>query len=212
MDIFFKELIKALAPLFKQMGFNKKGNNFYLKAGKNYGVVNFQKSRDCTKEVIKFTINFGVYSDVLGQALDFAYNNLTKPDVWQCQWRSRVGSFMPGSPDYWWKVNVLDDFNTILSSVTEAIQNIVVPELNKRLSDESLINNWLNDDWGGATEIGRFEYLTTLLKAKGDFDILDQVVETFMQQSKGKSDANIAIEHLEEIGYSKWAMYQGWGR
>ena len=200
MDI-FKGLIKALTPFLKQMGFNKKGNNFYLETNKNYGVINLQKSRDCTKEVIKFTINFGVYSNILGQALDYAYNNLTKPDIWQCQWQSRVGSFMAGKPDYWWNVNALDNFNIILFSVMEAIQNIVVPELNKRLDDEGLIINWMNGTYGGGTtEISRFEYLTTLLKEKRDFNTLNQVVKTFMQQSKGKPNASRAIEHLKEIG------------
>lgn len=202
MDI-FKELIKALTPLLKQMGFNKKGNNFYLELGKNYGIVNFQKSRDCTKEVVKFTVNFGVYSNVLGQVLDYNYNNSTKPDVDQCQWEARVGYFMPDSPDYWWKVNVSDDLSKIASNVMEVVQSIVMPEINKRLSDEGLINSWMNENYAGTTEIGRFKYLTTLLKTKRDFNTLNQVVETFMQQSKGKPNASIAIEHLKGIEYSK---------
>ncbi|MDQ1151802.1 hypothetical protein QE382_003786 [Sphingobacterium zeae] len=78
-----------------------------------------------------------------------------------------------------------------------------MPEINKRLSDEGLINSWMNDSYAGTTEIGRFKYLTTLLKAKGDFDTLNQVVETFMRQSKGKPNAIRAIEHLKEIEYSK---------
>lgn len=199
MDI-FKELIKELSPLLKQIGFNKKGNNFYLEAGKNYGVVSLQKSRDSTKEVIKFTINFGIYSDVLGR-LQYGYSDSEKPKVEQCHWQSRVGSFMPDSPDYWWKVNVSDDLSNITSNVMRVVQSIIIPEINKHLSDEGLIHGWMNESYAGTTEIGRFKYLTTLLKAKGDFDALDKVVETFMQQSKGKPNASRAIEHLKEIEY-----------
>lgn len=201
MDI-LKEIIKELSPLLKQTGFNKKGNNFYLDAGKNYGVVNFQKSRESTKDVVKFTINFGIYSDVLGRR-EYDYNSSVKPEVEQCQWRARIGAFMPGSPDYWWYVNVSDGLNSITSNVMKTVQSIVVPEINKRLSDEGLINSWMKDSYAGTTEIGRFEYLTTLLKTKGDFDTLNQVVETFMQQSKGKPNASRAMEHLKEIEYSK---------
>lgn len=201
MDI-FKELIKTVTPLLKQMGFNKKGNNFYLEAGKNYGVINFQKSRDSTKDVVLFTINFGVYSNVLGR-LQYGYSDSAKPEVEQCHWQSRVGNFMPGSPDYWWNVNISDTLSSIISNVVEVVQNIVVPELNKRLSDEGLINSWMNESYSGTTEIDRFKYLTTLLKEKGDFDTLNQVVETFMQQSKGKPNASRAIEHLKEIEYNK---------
>lgn len=201
MDI-FKEFINALTPILKPMGFSKKGNSFYLEAGKNYGIVNFQKSRESTKDIIKFTINFGIYSDVLGQ-LQYDYNSSAKPEVEQCHWQSRIGSFMPGSPDYWWYVNASDNLSNITSNVMEAVQSIVMPEINKRLSDEGLINSWMNDSHAGTTEIGRFKYLTTLLKAKGDFDNLNQVIETFMQQSRGKPNASIAIEHLKEIEYSK---------
>ncbi len=199
MDI-FKELIKTLTPLLNQLGFNKKGNNFYLELGKNYGIVNFQKSRDSTKEVILFTVNFGVYSYVLGR---YGYNDSAKPEVEQCHWQSRIGSFMPNSPDYWWKVNTSDNMIGIASNVIEAVQSIIVPEINKRLSDEGLINYWMNENYAGTTEIGRFKYLTILLKNKGDFNTLNQVVESFMQQSKGKPNASRALEHLKEIEYSK---------
>lgn len=201
MDI-FKELIKTLTPILKSMGFSKKGNNFYLESDKNFGVINFQKSRESSKDVIKFTINFGIYSDVLGQS-QYDYNSSAKPEVEQCHWEARVGNFMSGSPDYWWNANSSDNLNGITSNVMEAVQGIIMPEINKRLSDEGLINSWMNDSYTGTTEIGRFKYLTTLLKAKGDFDTLNQVVETFMQQSKGKPNASRAMEHLKEIEYTK---------
>ena len=200
MDI-FKEVIKALTPILKPIGFSKKGNNFYLEAGKNYGIVNFQKSRESTKDIVKFTINFGIYSDVLGQ-LQYDYSSSTKPEVEQCHWEARVGSFMSGSPDYWWSVSTSDNLSGTTSNVMETVQSIIVPEINKRLSDEGLLNSWMNDSYAGTTEISRFKYLTTLLKAKGDFNTLSQVVETFMQKSKGKPNASIAIEHLKEIEYS----------
>ncbi len=188
--------------MLNQLGFNKKGNNFYLETGKDYGVVNFQKSRESTKDVVKFTINFGVYSDVLGK-YEFDYNNSVKPEVEKCHWRARVGAFMPGSPDYWWKVNMSDNLSGIASNVMVAVQSIIVPEINKRLTDEGLINCWMNENYAGTTEIGRFKYLTILLKNKGDFNTLNQVVESFMQQSKGKPNASRAIEHLKEIEYCK---------
>jgi hypothetical protein len=201
MDI-FKELIKALTPILKSMGVSKKGNSFYLEAGKNYGVVNFQKSRESTKDVIKFTINFGIYSDILGQ-LQYGYNSSAKPEVEQCHWGARVGDFMPGSPDYWWNASTSDNLSGITSNVMNTVQSIIMPEINKRLSDEGLLTSWMNDGYAGTTEIGRFKYLTTLLKAKGDLDTLNQVVETFMQQSKRKPIASMAMEHLKEIEYSK---------
>jgi hypothetical protein len=201
MDIFKKIITEVNSPL-KQMGFIKKGNSFYLEAHKNFGVINFQKSRESTKEVVKFTINFGVYSDVLAQ-LQYDYNSSVKPEVEQCHWLARVGTFMKDSPDFWWEVKVSDDLNRVASNVMDIVQNIAMPEINKRLNDDGLISCWMNEAFAGTTEVGKFKYVTTLLKAKGDFNTLNQVVETFMEKSKGKPNASIAEEHLKEIEYSK---------
>lgn len=198
----FKELIASLTPFLKQMGFNKKANSFYLEVNKNYGVVNFQKSRESTKDLVKFTINFGVYSDVLGK-LEYDYNNSAKPEVEKCHWHSRVGGFMPDGSDYWWTVNISDDLNNITTNVIEVVKNVIISEINKRLSDEGLINCWMNETFAGTTEIGRFKYLTTLLKEEEKFNILNEVVETFMLNSKGKPNESMAIRHLKEINYSK---------
>lgn len=198
----FKEIITSLNPLLKQTGFTKKGNTYYLEVNKNYGIINFQKSRESTKELIKFTINFGVYSNVLGQ-LEYDYNDSAKPEVEQCHWQARIGAFMPDNIDYWWSVNSSDDLKKVTNNVMDIVQNTIIPEINKRLTDDGLINCWMNETFAGTTEIGRFKYLTTLLKAKSDFKNLDQVVDTFMQNSLGKPNAIIAIEHLKEIGYSK---------
>lgn len=200
MDI-FKSLIKEISPSLKQIGFIRSSNSFYLKYDKNYGIINFQKSRNSTESLISFTVNFGVYSAILGHFLD-GYGGLTKPKVEQCQWEARVGSFMPNQPDYWWNIKDSDNLDKIITNIMEAIQNYVLPELSKRLSDEGLIKCWLEEKYAGTTEVGRFKYLTTLLKAKGKNDVLKDVIENFMLQSKGKPDGLIAKEHLKDLGYS----------
>ncbi|WP_316834457.1 DUF4304 domain-containing protein [Pedobacter nutrimenti] len=196
----FKIIIKEVSLLLKQLGLVRKRNTFYKVSDKNYGIINFQKSRDSTKEVIKFTINFGAYSDVLGR-LQYGYSDSVKPGVDQCQWGARVGEFMPSSPDYWWYLKV-SNFHAVISEVMEAIQSRIMPELNKRMSDEDLINSWINERHAGTTAMGRFIYLTTLLKAKGDSDTLNQIVEAFMEESKGRPNASRAIEYLKEIEYT----------
>jgi len=131
------------------------------------------------------------------------YNSSVKPEVEQCHWEARVGDFMAGSPDYWCEVKVSDDLKIVASNVMDIVKNITIPEIDKRISDEGLVNSWMNETYAGTTEIGRFIYVTTLLKAKGDFNTLNQVVDTFMDKSKGKPNARIATEHLKEIEYSK---------
>jgi len=201
MDI-LKEIIKSIAPFLKEKGYNKKGNNFYLKSNNNYGIINFQKSQDGNKDEVKFTINFGVYSDLLGKVVDFDYDNSKVPDVWSSQWQARIGHFMPDGHDFWWKVQTGGNLSEIISDIIDNIQNIILPEIDKRLTDEGLMNSLIKGDFIRSTTVETFKYLTIFLKAKGDIETLNEVVEKFMQQPDGKKYHDIVKEHLEEIEYS----------
>lgn len=197
----FKEIIKRIAPFLKEKGYRKKGNTFFINPDKNYGIINFQKSQDSNKDEVKFTINFGVYSDLLGKVVDFDYDDSEVPDVWACQWQVRIGDFMPNRPDFWWKIKADDDFSEIISNIVDNIQNIILPEIDKRLTDGDLMNSLIKGDFTESTAVETFKYLTIFLKAKGDIEALNEVVEIFMQQPDGKKYYDIAKEHLEEIEY-----------
>ena len=202
MDI-LKEIIKSITPFLKEKGYRKKGNTFFINPDKNYGIINFQKSQDSHRDEIKFTINFGVYSNLLGQIVDFDYDNSEVPDVWACQWLVRIGDFMLNQPDFWWQIQAGDDFSEIISNIIDNIQNIILPEISKRLTDEDLMNSLIKGDFISSTVVETFKYLTIFLKAKGDIEALNEVVETFIQQPDGKKYYDIVKEHLEEIEYSK---------
>ncbi len=200
MDL-LKHIITEISPFLRQFGYQKKGNSFYLLINKNYGIINFQKSKDNNSEITRFTINFGVYSNVLSQELDYEYTKITIPNFEQCHWQARIGFFMLGCPDFWWSVKESDNLNEITNKVMEEIENIVFFQLNKRFSDEGLINCWLHETFSGTTAIGKFKYLTILLKEKQDFKTLHEFVSKFIVQSNGKPDESRAFEHLKEIKY-----------
>jgi hypothetical protein len=55
----FKELLALVHAELKSLGFKKRGQNFYLDAGDNVGVLNFQKSQFGSNDNIHFTVNVG---------------------------------------------------------------------------------------------------------------------------------------------------------
>ncbi|WP_165835267.1 DUF4304 domain-containing protein [Chryseobacterium viscerum] len=197
-----KEIIKSITPFLKEKGYSKKGNSFHLKSDKNFGIINFQKSQDGNKDEIKFTINFGVYSDLLVKVVDFDYDNSKVPDVWSSQWQARIGHFMPDGNDFWWKIQPEGNLSEIISDIIDNIRNIILPEIDKRLTDEGLMKSLIKGDFIRSTAVEKFKYLTIFLKAKGDIETLNEVVEKFMQQPDGKKYHDIVKEHLEEIEYS----------
>jgi hypothetical protein len=202
MDI-LKEIIKSITPFLKEKGYSKKGNSFHLKSDNNFGIINFQKNQDGNKDEVKFTINFGIYSDLLGKVVDFDYDNSKVPDVWSSQWQARIGHFMPDGHDFWWKIQAEDNLSEIIPNIIDNIQNIILPEINQRLTDEGLMKSLIKGDFIRSTAVETFKYLTIFLKTKGDIEALNEVVEKFMQQPYGKKYHDIVKEHLEEIEYSK---------
>lgn len=199
MDI-LKELLTILSPKLKKIGFTKKGNSFYLFFEKNHGVINFQKSRDSSKEEILFTLNFGVYSYVLNQFLSFDKENIDKPDLDNFHWYSRIGAFISGNSDHWWKVKISDNLNLIASNVLRIIENNLMPELNLRLNDEGLINCWLTESKAGTSAFGRFRNLTILLKEKEDFNTLNQVIDSFLKERMANTYIVLEQEHIKKLG------------
>lgn len=192
-----KDLIKDLKPLMNDIGFISKSSNFIKKLEDNFGIINFQKSRDSNADFLKFTINFGVYSDILGK-LEY-FESKTNPEIIDCQWQARVGQFMDGRPDYWWEIFFSDDPKYLTIDVFKKIDSIILPEIEKRMSIDGLISCWLNEDHYGTTEISRFKYLTYLLTVKRNIDMLSKEKERFLDLSKGKPNYLSAIQHIKEI-------------
>lgn len=130
MDV-YNQIKGDLAPLLGECGFTKNGGSFYLRFAKNCGVIAFQKSSRSSKDFVLFTLNLGVYSNLLGEKVD-GFDNLVYPDVEQCQWASRIAAFMPGLPDYWWQIETtVSDAKKLTGLIFEQIKTIVIPELKK---------------------------------------------------------------------------------
>jgi hypothetical protein len=195
----FKKLISLVTPEFKKFGFEKKSNDFYVTSNNNFGIINFQKSRENLNNNFKFTINFGIYSNILGQ-LDYDYNNSKKPEIEQCHWLSRIGAFIENGNDIWWDVKSTDDINMVSLNVIKLIQSVILIEINKRLTDDGLISCWINEKMTGTTELNRFKYLTILLKEKDENLTLNQVIDDFFLNCESKQSLYLAKEHLNDIG------------
>ena len=196
MDI-YKELINKVGLDIKSVGFNKYGDTFYVNKFRNWGLINFQKSRSSTSLATLFTINLGISSNILRQndGIDLS----KKPIIWDCHWRKRIGFILEVKQDYWWELTDRTDLDKLSSDVIGMLNNRGIPELNEHINDESLISEWLNNVGSGLTELQIYVNLTTILKLKGS-DTLSEVIEAIRKQiSKGcKESFEIHIKDLLE--------------
>lgn len=137
----YKLLIIEVNRELKAIGFTKKGDTFYTYKNNNWGLINFQKSKISTREMISFTINMGICSSALRKTVDYYPEKGTKPEIESCHWNARIGSFMKGRPDFWWSISASSLLDNVIKDVLTSIKSIALPAIEERISDESLIRN-----------------------------------------------------------------------
>ena len=159
----YKTLISAIGKSIKDFGFKKSGDNFFYSENGNIGVINFQKSKNSSSEIVLFTINLGVYSSSL-KVFDQPGIN-SKPSISDCHWRQRIGFLLPENKDYWWPIDATVSLDHLIAEVTDVLISIAIPEIKKHIADTSLQEYWMNGISSGLTEQQMYLYLIALLKA-----------------------------------------------
>jgi len=193
----FDLLVSTIGKVLKLHGFSKNGKTFYLLKHGNYGMINFQKSQNSTKDVTVFTINVGVTSSVL-KKIHYPYGLDKKPNIGECHWQQRIGFLMPIAMDYWWKIDNSESIDNLAVEIINILRDSALPEIEKRMSDESLMNEWLGGTYTGITEYQRYVFLTTLLKLKKD-ERLPAIVDEFLALFKGQSIEHSVKDHVKEL-------------
>lgn len=188
----FKSVITEVNAYLKNYGFKKHKDTFFIKKDNNWGLINFQKSKDPGNT--KFTINLGVVSGVLR---DFIQGEklLDTPDLTECHLCKRIGDLLPEGTDYWWQIDNTESFGTLVNEINEVLKSIAIVEIHKNISDEMLLQQWIKGSSPGITEYQRLEYLAILLKFYAD-DRFQIAAENLIAFSKGKSIASGAKETL----------------
>ena len=193
----YKRMISEINNAIKPLGFKKKGDTFFYTQENNLGLINFQKSNKSSSESITFTINAGVYSNSL-HILD-SPGMESKPSLSDCHWLTRVGFLLPENKDFWWYINS----NTVLSDLKDEIiyllTSVVIPEIKKHISDDSLLEDWMKGISSGLTEPQMYLYLIGMLKQKNS-NILHAKVAELKALSKGKSFERNVRESLMGLG------------
>jgi hypothetical protein len=195
-------LLNSAGESLKKKGFVKKGSTFYLAAENNWGLVNFQKSKESKSDRIVFTINIGVLSSLLRLTL----RNIeisSKPIIDDCHWKKRIGFLMSKKQDHWWVIDEATSIDDLISEVINLLDNFAIPAIENHISDNMLESQWLIGNAEGITELQRYIYLTTLLKLNNKPN-LPQVIEDLKKFSRGKAYEYSAKEHIKELeSYAK---------
>ena len=193
----FKELLNNLKPFFKSYNYLKKGTSFYCLKEENYGLFAFQKSFSSNTSKVIFTINVGIYSQVLASFFTPEKVKL-QASIYDCHWTDRVKEKLFPFHEKWWSV---DDQVSIME-LSEEVQDYLkksIADINNYISDKKLLSLWLSGQSPGITNLHRLMYLSVLLKYSGDIDQLKSVKNELIKMSEGTALAYTVQQHLSSL-------------
>jgi len=145
---------EELQPALKARVFQKRAFTFYRRVERNYAIIQLQKSRSSSAQVVEFTINVGVFSTRVHAALDEVTwvpevkGVPTEPD---CQLRRRIGFLAPERRDLWWAIGPTTDRGSLGCAIRTVLESHALPFLESCTTDEGLRDYWLAS-FGSAPE------------------------------------------------------------
>lgn len=198
MEVFDEMITKVISPYLKKMGFQKLRNSFYLPLEGNWGIINFQRSQTSDSNLIIFTVNIGIASKRILQFLGQA-EHTKKPDIWDTQWRMRIGHLMPENNDMWWNIDQKTNIDELGNTLVNIVTNYALPAIREFIHDENLRDLWLSGKSPSLTETQRLLYLAILLKQIGPVEILEATLNELQQVSVNKPGAIMTTVYIKKI-------------
>ncbi|MCG8389587.1 MAG: DUF4304 domain-containing protein [Cytophagales bacterium] len=126
----FDSIVKeTIAPILKELGFRKNGNNFYRDLGSIGQAFNVQQSQWNSKSDKTFVFNLGLIDKEINK--EVYERELPKfPKEYDCDIRIRMGSLM-NKGDRWYDLNKRTNIDKLKSQVKTEIETYALPFFEK---------------------------------------------------------------------------------
>lgn len=167
-----KDALKAVSRSLKQRGFSVRGATFYrtMEEG-NTILLSLQKSSKSTTAEAQVTLNYGVYSELIGRGLQD--DPKSRHDPLKVHWRKRLTE---SGREKWLKVRSTDSADECARAIEEAAESLL-PELFAHASDSALRDEWLSGVSPGITNKQRLLFAAMVVNRLGPPEKLGEVVE-----------------------------------
>ena len=157
-DDFRKIILARMHELLKPMGFRKTRTLFSADVTDVVLFIHLQASRMSTKDMLKVTVNLGIFSRTVAERL----RNTQEPNVYEAHWRYRIGAFLTFPRDKWWEVHSEAEAERCATKITSILAQKALPEMQRAASTESLKALWETGNCTGQNDFLRRQYLDAL--------------------------------------------------
>jgi hypothetical protein len=156
-------------PHLRGHGFKPTKATFHRPAGRNWQVINLQKSRWSDRRSVDFTVNLAVGLDRLRER-QYDWPEGKRPPDTRCQLRQRLGFLLRGD-DVWWDIGPRTDILALAGTINTALEQYAFPWLSTRSSDDALVAMLRGDDARRAEPIHHLYWFEKLATQLGDDEL-----------------------------------------
>lgn len=121
-------IFDKIADFLKENDFKKRGNHFFKRNGAIGCCLNIQNDKWNNREIIKFTLNIGIFTDSFWLEYENSKHTGTVPSFpkeYECAIRERIGKLLPVKEDKWYSItsgtDVVKRWGEIEHDLTEYI-------------------------------------------------------------------------------------------
>lgn len=137
-------LFEKIADYLKENDFKKRGNHFFKRNGLIGYCVNIQNDKWNDTKQIRFTLNFGIFTDAFWLKHEDFMNTGTIPSFpkeYECAIRERIGSLFPVKKDKWYCITSNTNVMKLWSEIERDMTGYGMPFFAKYNSESDVIPN-----------------------------------------------------------------------
>ncbi|MGE3812252.1 MAG: DUF4304 domain-containing protein [Candidatus Nanopelagicales bacterium] len=126
----------GVGPAFKGHGWRRSGQNCWLPNLENWVLVNWQKSRYSTADLITFTGNLHIASKDWYDSQNVPSGRVpATPTASRLGLGIRFGHLLPAQRDTWWEVGNADDAPQLAAELVSVLETAVFPAVEAQLAE-----------------------------------------------------------------------------
>jgi hypothetical protein len=187
----FRDMLKALRPLFKENGFRATSQNFVRESAECWVIINFQKSRWAGHDETIFYVNVAACSK---RWLGLEGKPAAKlPAYYACDWQWRAEHFGPDKTISQWALRNEDSLRSTLTYLDNLFREFVLPATRTMMTEAELLKQ------PGGFEYPQLKTRAVILAATDQTDALRQTVATLIERFASSPVAARTREHLEVL-------------
>lgn len=137
-------IFDKIADFFKDDDFKRRGYHFFKKIGAIGYCVNIQNDKWNNREIIRFTLNIGIFTDSFWlEHEDLKHTGIVPPfpKEYDCAIRERIGNLLPVHDDKWYCITADTDVLKLWEEIEHDLTEYVKPFFDRYEVESDVVPN-----------------------------------------------------------------------